>query len=203
MKRFILCLVAVFLAGNGYAVVVDDFEDGDYSNPEWWVFDKIEPRVVKNEAGDKRRGKYFLEITGDVQGWYSGGMGMYVADKVDCAAAGSMLLDVYGYGKDSGQIKIEIVDDDNFNWECEQDDNYKLVNDDQFVYQFPVNWEGWKTVEIPFSKFKDSNPGIGDDEFNPEKADGSSGGLLQFNIIFIGSKSSGNVRLKIDNIAFE
>ncbi|MBN2190603.1 MAG: hypothetical protein JW728_05250, partial [Candidatus Aureabacteria bacterium] len=167
MKKLVFCLVAVFLAGSAGAAVVDDFEDGDYSSPEWWTFDRINPRVVKNSDGDKGKGKYSLEIDGEVQGWYSGGMGIYVADKSDCEKSGSIVMDIYGYGKDSGQIKIEAADDDNMNWECEQDDNYKLIKDDQLVYQFPVNWEGWKTVRIPFSMFKDSNPGIGDDEFNP------------------------------------
>ncbi|MCK9555295.1 hypothetical protein M0R36_05725 [bacterium] len=203
MKKVVFCLVAVFLAGSACAVVVDDFEDGDYSSPEWWVFDKVNPQVVTNSDGEKSKGKYSLEITGEVREWYSGGIGIYVADKVDCEKTGSMILDVYGYGKDSGQIKIEITDDDNLNWDCEQDDDYKLIKDDQLVYQFPVNWEGWKTVKIPLSKFKDSNPGTGDDDFNPEKGDGSSGGLLQFNIIVIGTKSSGGAHMKIDNIAFE
>lgn len=206
MKKFYLLalIVATVLgfANHGFAKIIDDFDDGNYSNPEWWTFDQITLDFHENDTKDQAHGKYSLDIKGDVQGWYSGGIGIYIANIADSSNVSNMIIDVYGYGDDSGQIKIEIIDDDNSNWQCEQDTNFQPVYDDRLSHQFKVNWSGWKTIKIPFASFKDDNPEIGDNKFNSDRHSGS-GGLLQFNLILLGAQATGSAHIKIDNIKIE
>ncbi|GBR72431.1 hypothetical protein HP1_113 [Candidatus Termititenax spirochaetophilus] len=72
--------------------------------------------------------------------------------------------------------------------------------DDQLEYEIVVDWSGWKTVEIPFSKFVDVNPGIGDDRWNPRAAKGS-GGLLHIQIITLSDVPEGKLNIGIDNLS--
>jgi len=191
--------------------MIDDFEDGDYtSNPEWWRFDNVNLKVVDNsdyQTGDQTSlneiKKYSLNVAGTCTDWYCGGMGTYTARKgADFSKYNTFQMDVYGNGVGSGTIKIELYDDDNGNWVIEQDPkkNYAPIYDDLFAYNLIVDWRGWKRVSIPIADFMDENPGVGDDIWNPDQT-GGSGGLIQTQIIFVGSQKSGSARLNIDNVS--
>jgi hypothetical protein len=197
--------------GNANLYVFDDFESGNYnSNPEWWVFDNVKPKVVSNsdyQTGDSTSlsdiKKYSLNVTGTCTDWYCGGMGVYTARKnTDLSKYNTFQMDVYGNGPGSGTIKVELFDDDNGNWQIEQDPkkNYAPMYDDEFVYNITVDWKGWKRVSIPIADFSDDNPGVGDDIWNPNQ-EGGSGGLIQMQLIFIGPKQSGKVNMNIDNVS--
>lgn len=199
--------------GSGSNIyMIDDFEDSDYSsNPEWWKFDNVSPRVVSN--ADYQNGeqiclneikKYSLNISGSCTDWYCGGIGTYTARKgVDLSRYNTFQMDVYGYGPGSGTIKIELNDDDNGNWQVEQDPkkNFANIYDDKFVYNQTIDWRGWKRISIPMADFTDENPGIGDDIWNPNQ-EGGSGGLIQMQMVFIGPKRAGSLRCNLDNISF-
>ncbi len=196
---------------NSNLYMIDDFEDGDFaSNPEWWKFDNVNPRVVTNsdlQVGDPASLRdiknYSCNITGTCTDWYCGGMGTYMARKgVDLSRYNAFQMDVYGNGPGSGTIKIELNDDDNGNWQIEQDPKkaYANIYDDKFVYNITVDWRGWKRVAIPVADFADENPGVGDDIWNPNQ-EGGSGGLVQAQLIFIGPKRAGNVRYNIDDVS--
>lgn len=191
--------------------IIDDFEDGNYtSNPEWWKFDNVNPNVVDN--ADYQKGdpislaaikKYSLSIIGNASNWYAGGLGTYVARRgIDVSKYNAFQMDVYGNGAGSGTMKIEMNDDDNGNWQIEQDPNANFANlyDDKFSYTLIVDWSGWKRVVIPVADFVDENPGVGDDIWNPEQASGS-GGLIQMQLVCIGSKKIGVLKYNIDDIA--
>ena len=191
--------------------MIDDFEDGNYtSNPEWWKFDNVSPNIVGNEDyqnGDPvsidNIGRYSLSITGNASDWYAGGLGTYIARRgVDLSGYNTVQIDVYGRGAGSGTLKIEFNDDDNGNWQIEQDPNADFANiyDDKFSYNLIVDWSGWKRVQIPISDFVDENPGVGDDIWDPEQI-GGSGGLVQLQLICIGSKKVGILKYNIDNFA--
>ena len=198
--------------GGGNMYMIDDFEDGDYtSNPEWWKFDNVSPRVVSNS--DYQNGeqvclndikKYSMNISGSCSDWYCGGTGTYIARKgVDLSRYNVFQVDVYGNGPGSGTLKVELNDDDNGNWQIEQDPkkNFGNMYDDKFSYNIVIDWRGWKRVTIPVADFTDENPGIGDDIWNPNQ-EGGSGGLIQMQLISLGPKRAGNVRYNIDDIAF-
>lgn len=198
--------------GNSNLYMIDDFEDGDYtSNPEWWKFDNVSPKVVSNsdyQTGDPASlgeiKKYSLNMTGSCSDWYCGGIGTYTARKgVDLSRYNTFQMDVCGNGPGSGTIKIELNDDDNGNWQIEQDPKKSFANiyDDKFAYNLTVDWRGWKRVAVPIADFIDENPGVGDDIWNPNQ-EGGSGGLIQMQMIFIGPKRAGSVKYNIDNISF-
>ena len=186
--------------------LIDDFEDGDYTkSPEWWRFDSITASVEKNKPGRPgdiiadEAGAYSLHIVGTAKNWYAGGIGTYLG--IDGSKFTGIQLDVKGTGPKSGVAKLELVDDENGNWEVEQDvlKNYALIHDDKFVYELRVDWDGWKRVYIPFTDFTDENPGVGNDKWDPVQTDGS-GGLLTLQIICIGPKKTGSLDYTIDNI---
>jgi len=194
--------------GNGaalYPALVDNFEDGDITkDPTWWKFDNVVLRVekaAKLTGGDPvvedEAGEYCLKITGAAKNWYVGGFGAYVAK--DTTGYSAVTVDVWGSGKNSGKMKIELYDDDNGNMQIEQDKNFQPTNDDRFIYQFDVNWSGWKRIKIPLSNFKDDNPGVGNDKLDAEAANGS-GGLIQIQFIIIASSQTGSVNMALDNI---
>lgn len=181
---------------------LDDFEDADPNrNPEWWSFDRIELGVVKHPPGKSNLGRHSLSVLGQAKDWYVGGLGTYLAKKDQDLSIYSVLeLDIRGRGADSGRIKFELIDDDNGNWKVEQDKDWIPLSDDRFVFELSVDWKGWKHVRIPFTKFKVDNPGRGDGIWNPTQA-GGSGGLLQLQLIAIGSSSTGDFNVDIDNVA--
>ena len=190
--------------------LIDDFERGSLTNPDWWKFDSVVLTVVDNssyQTGEenvlKEIGRYSLNMKGKCTNWYVGGCGIYIAKpKTDYSRYGAFVIDVWGNGPGSGTIQIELYDDDNGNWQVEQDPKKGFANiyDDKFVYNQMVDWRGWKRVSIPISDFVDENPGVGDDIWNPDQ-NGGSGGLIQMQMIFIGPKKSGNVRVNIDNVS--
>ncbi len=183
-------------------VVVDDFEDGNITaSPEWWKFDRVLLNVVDNKKGEfKYLGGNSVSIEGSTVNWYIGGLGTYLG--LDAKNHDRVRVLVWGGGADSGTIKIELIDDDNRNWQCDinKAKGWEPIADDKFVYFLAVDWSGWKSIDIPFRDFEDENPQVGDNKWNPDQAD-SSGGLLQFQMIFLSSKKAvGKINAKIDSI---
>ncbi|MBI5399930.1 hypothetical protein HZB07_04915 [Candidatus Saganbacteria bacterium] len=192
-------------------LLIDDFEGGTFNvNPLWWVFDGVSPEVVS--TANFREGapevirdtsKYSLLIKGKARGnWYAGGMGVYIAKPgQDLSAYRNLQLDVYGFGPGFGRIKVELFDDDNGNWNMEQHtlEASAPLYDDRFVSDILVDWVGWKRVIIPFSDFKDDNPKVGDNIWNPEQTN-RSGGWLQMQFIGLASEASGALQYAVDNV---
>jgi hypothetical protein len=184
---------------------LDNFEDGNISEaPAWWTFGDSEQNVVESSlwAKDpliKYLGKYALQIKGTAQAWYVGGIGRYLA--VDATLFTHVKAYVYGEGPDSGKLTFQLYDDDNGNFTLEQDvnNNYEPIFDDKFEYTVNVKWKGWKVLLIPFTAFKDTNPKVGDNVWNPDHLKGS-GGLLHFQFIFVSNTKTGTVDMAIDNV---
>lgn len=195
-------------AGGGqalYPALIDNFEDGNITkDPSWWTFDGVVLKVdkaAKLTGGDpvveEETVEYALKIGGTAKSWYVGGFGAYIAK--DTAGYSAVTVDVWGNGKNSGKMKIELYDDDNGNMQIEQDKNNQPLNDDRFVYEFDVNWSGWKRIKVPFKNFKDDNPGVGNGKLDAEATNGS-GGLLHIQIIFVATTQTGSVNMAIDNL---
>lgn len=191
--------------------LIDDFESGNLKSPrEWWTFDIEKAEAVSNrdlQAGDEKVaagvGNFSLLLSGLAKNWYAGGCGTYLAkENQDLSKYNNFSMDVYGNGPGSGTLKVEIIDDDNRNWQVEQDPakNYAPVYDDKFVNEVRVDWNGWKKVVIPFADFMDDNPMVGDDIWNPLQVSGS-GGLLQVQFICIANSDKGKVDYNVDNIS--
>jgi len=182
-------------------VLVDNFEDGDFNkDPEWWVFDGAQLEAQRNMG----KGDFSLKVKGVAREWYVGGMGTFLAkEDQDLSRYTSIEMDIYGSGPDSGIVKIELYEDDNGNWQIEQDPSkaYAPIYDDRVMYEQKVDWDGWRHVSIAISDFKDTNPGVGDDVWNPEPLSGS-GGLAQMQFILIATSKNGEVDLYIDNVGF-
>jgi hypothetical protein len=218
MKKILILLAAVSFMICGFggpapdstgssapsgAFLIDDFENGNYSDPEWWKFDNIMLNAVDNSSyGGGDVGKYSLRMKGMASNWYVGGCGTYLAKpKTNYSAYNAFQMDVYGNGPGSGTLQIELYDDDNGNWQVEQDPKkaYMPIYDDKLQRQIVINWKGWKTLTLPFADFDDANPNVGDDIWNPNQ-NGGSGGFLQIQLIALGPKKSGNVNFNIDNV---
>ena len=172
--------------------IIDNFESGKFS--DWWTFGNISLQLVSG-----KNSRYALALTGSSRDWYIGGIGFYIGK--DASKYGSLDMDVYGAGKDSGTLKIELYDDDNGNWQIEQYPNkgYAPIKDDRFVHELKVDWNGFKHISIPFSEFVDNNPESGDNVWNPQQA-GGSGGLTQMQFIVSSTSKTGAVNLALDNI---
>ena len=191
--------------------MIDDFEDGDYtSNPEWWKFDNVNLKVVGNsdylngdQASLNEIKKYSLNVNGTCTDWYCGGMGTYAARKgVDFAKYNTFQVDVYGNGAGSGTLKIELNDDDNGNWQIEQDQKtFNPLYDDCFAFELKIDWKGWKHISIPLAEFVDTNPQAGDNIWNPQQT-GSSGGILQMQLISVAASKTGKISYVLDNVEF-
>jgi len=191
---------------EAYPSLIDNFEDGDITtDPAWWKFDNIELVVDKSfklKGGDSvvegETGEYAVSIGGSTTNWYVGGFGSYIAK--DASGYNAISMDVYGAGKGSGKIKIELYEDDNNNMQIEQDPKtFAPLKDDRFVYEVDVNWTGWKRIKIPLKSFVDDNRGVGDDTWNPDTLQGS-GGLLHIQFIIIAADETGSVNMAIDNV---
>ena len=191
-------------------LLIDDFESNSLSSPrQWWTFDLQTAAPVSNNgltAGDLsvlgEVGKYSLALSGQAKNWYAGGAGTYLAkENQDLSVFDSVQIDIYGYGPGSGTLKIELLDDDNKNWQAEQDPNksYVPVYDDKYVYDLNVDWVGWNRLTIPLADFVDENSGVGDNIWNINQAAGS-GGLLQLQFICLGAKGDANIKYNIDNV---
>ena len=184
---------------------VDNFEDGNIAEaPAWWTFGNSEQKPVATTEWDKDPlskylGKFALKITGEAKDWYVGGMGTYLG--VDASAFNYVKIYVCGTGPDSGKLTVQLYDDDNGNYVLEQDvdKNYEPLNDDRFEYSINVNWKGWKPFLIPISSFKDTNPKVGDNIWNPDHKNGS-GGLLHMQFIFLANTKTGSIDMAVDNI---
>jgi hypothetical protein len=210
---------------NDIEFLIDNFEDGNINfNPEWFQFGDANFSVInakkyfnnssffnkvinlfipntKDAKFPKNIGQYILLCEGKTQNWYVGGMGTYLG--IDARRYNAMSLYVYGFGKHSGRLKIELFDDDNNNWKIELDNNFQPLYDDLFIYELDVNWKGWRYIEIPFTKFKLENLGIGDSIWNPYQTD-NSGGLIQLQLVSLSDKNkkSGSVKFVLDNLKF-
>lgn len=174
-------------------LMIENFEDGDYiKNPEWWTFGSAQFSITRKA----------LSIKGTARDWYVGGLGAYIGDPGrDYSNYQNIAMDVFGHGPKSGILKIELYDDDNRNKHIEQDQNAKPLFDDCYVYELKVDWQGFKHISIPFSDFKDVNPGVGDNIWNPNVSGGSYG-LIQMQFIAVAGSKTGTVDLAIDNIEF-
>jgi len=189
------------------SLVLDDFEDGNYTqNPEWWKFDRLFLSVVQNTSEEKSASaflaNYSLLIEGSSSNWYVGGFGTYIGK--DFSPYDAIQLVVWGSGPGSGMLKMELYDDDNANWEVDVDKakGFDATSDDKFSNTMEVNWTGWKVVTIPLYDFEDENLNVGDDKWNPDQQNGS-GGLLQMQVIVLTSgKAVGKVNVKVDSIKF-
>jgi hypothetical protein len=182
------------LAGAQDDLVVDDMQRKD-GCPAWWYFGDLEIDHVNVDPSGKR----VMRVRGRAPGMFAHGMGLFM--ERDIGTRRTLHLDVRGHGPDSGRIKIELLEDDNGNWEIEKDPRlFMPLHDDRFVYEFRVDWDGWRHIVISTDEFIDDNPGKGNDEFDPYR-DMTSGGLLEIQILFAPTKrSSDDITIDIGEI---
>jgi hypothetical protein len=174
-------------------LMLDNFDDQNLElDPAWWHFDKVEFNFVPNEkANIAKLGAHYLKISGSTNDWYVGGMGTYLA--IDVNEFSGLTVAINGFGPTSGRVKIELYDDDNASGQLEQDSSFQPLFDDKFQYELTVNWTGWQQITIPFSKFQDMNPAVGNNKWD--------GKLVHLQLVFITSKQQGAVNLGIDNLS--
>lgn len=211
MRRVLVGLaLAVLFSGAALSqfsfYLIDNFEDGDHTeSPKWWSFGDLKAEVTRNPSLEVRDliaescGDHALRLSGRTDQWYVGGIGSDLS--VDASAFSRFQIDVYGEGDNLGKLKIELFDDDNMNYSLEQDPNknYEPVYDDKWVAEVSIQGKGFTRTSIPFSAFKDANPGVGDDIWNPGQEDGS-GGLLKMQLVVITDKEEGKLGFNIDNL---
>jgi hypothetical protein len=186
--------------------LIDNFEDGNtWLNPEWWEFDRL--NLVCSTNGKDFNGdligksveKYSLNMSGKADNWYVGGLGASL--KIDAADYSRFQIDLFGNMPTGGRIKIELFDDDNGNGKLEQDEknHWSALYDDKWIAEAIVGNKGWTRVSIPFTAFVDDNPAVGDNIWNPFQKDGSAG-LLQIQVIVLGSSANANIDFNVDNL---
>jgi len=193
MKKFFASLLLfLFLSTLSFSAykerIIIQFDRMKKLPSHWWVFDNIKCHF--EESTNPIAGKKFLRISGQAEDWYVGGCGAYIVE--DCTGFNSIEFMIRGYGDDCGRIKIQLFDDDNNNAQIEQDKNFNPINDDRWEYELRVEWNGWEKYTINFDEFTDTNPGIGNDKFDPYKT-WNSGGLVQMQLIFIAPTEKGKI----------
>ena len=189
------------VAKNVPPFLIDDFEDGNISEtPKWWGFGEL---LIMFEDNDPKTfdglGKKSLSFLGKTDHWLVGGIGTYLG--LDGTQYNALKLIIKGSGEKSGNLTIELYDDDNGNWKVDVDpSNPGFPNyDDKFVYNLPITWKGWRTLIIPIARFRDDNPTAGDNIWNPDQKNGS-GGLLQIQLLAFSSTQKGSIDFQIDSI---
>ncbi|MBN2057615.1 MAG: hypothetical protein JW782_02335 [Candidatus Saganbacteria bacterium] len=211
MKRIFLTLTLITLYASVAMAqfsfyLIDNFESGEFKEgPKWWRFGDLKVELISNPTLEGRDliaescGQYALRFSGGTDDWYIGGIGTELA--IDASDYSRFQIDMTGDQKLSGKLIIEFFDDDNQNYMIEQDanNNYLPVNDDKWVAEVYVQGEGFTRTSIPFTAFKDVNPGVGDDIWNPDQKDGS-GGLLKMQLVAISKEQKGAVDFAIDNL---
>ena len=178
----------------GNVLVVETFDSAAQATSKWWVFDNLKRDFVS--AKDKNSRSY-LKLSGTAADYYVGGMGTYLGK--DATPYNALVIDVLGSGEDSGRLRIQLYDDDNNTYQMEMDGNNNPLYDDLFEYDLLVDWEGWRTVEIPFNDFVLVNPGVGDGRWNPGTLNGS-GGLLQIQFLAIANSQYGSLNIGVRNL---
>jgi hypothetical protein len=197
-------LASVALAQFSFHLI-DNFEMGRFDRSRWWRFGALEVKVTENPSREGRDliaescGEYALNLSGVSKEWYIGGIGTDL--DVDASQFSRFQMDIYGSWEDRGKVIIELFDDDNQNFTIEQDakKNYETVHDDKWVTEVNILGEGFTRVSIPFSAFRDVNPEVGDNIWNPDRKNGS-GGLLKMQVVAISEKKNGKASFKIDNL---
>lgn len=184
--------------------IVDNFEDKNVSKqPKWWAFGDIDVFIEENKTVDVVGIEQFsMAIKGKRRTpKMVGGVGTFLG--VDLAPYNALKLMIYGRGRHSGILMIELFDDDSNDFEVTSHpfDPSQIIHDDKFTYHFPITWEGWKVVIIQLDSFKDANPLFGDNVFNPFQTD-TSGGLLQLQLLLFATDQKKNPRISIDTIKF-
>ncbi len=184
--------------------VIDDFEDQNYQfQPTWWFFEDLNLEILENDKEYVRvhqLGDYSLNIKGKTKKWLAGGMGTYLA--LNGSRFDRFEMTVKGNPEAPVRIEIELYDDDNMNWHIENTRYITMPDeDDKFTYVVDINDSTWQRIQIPLNEFKDDNPKIGDDKWNPNHLEGS-GGLIQMQLLIFGEKKNSKVDLRIDSMAF-
>jgi len=182
MKKVVLSLGIVFMLGT-LAVSqfsfypIDNFENGKFAEgAKWWRFGDLKVEAVKNVYAEQPPdliaescGEYALQLKGQTNDWYVGGIGTELG--LDASSYSRFQIDVYGDNIWQGKLKVEFFEDDNGNYNIEQDpqNQYEPVFDDKWVVEIQIQGEGYTRVSIPFSAFRDVNPKVGDDIWNPDQ----------------------------------
>ncbi|MFH1361316.1 MAG: hypothetical protein ABIH69_01515, partial [bacterium] len=126
LKKFLLLLLMigmmspVTLASFSFCLI-DNFEGGVFEEGgKWWRFGDLKVEAVENQAGTNKDviaescGEYSLNISGQAQNWYVGGIGTYLG--LDATLYSRFQIDVYGNDKLRGKLLIHLFDDDNNNY---------------------------------------------------------------------------------------
>ena len=190
--------------------VLDTFDDEEIDkNPSWWTFGQLNIGFEKNKKETNQEKKILtksaIQLISKTSNWFFGGFGRYLG--VDMSPYKTLKLVIFSPKENSAMIRVQLFDDDNGNWFVDQEisdqnPNKIVSRDDIFTASIFCNWKGWKVVSIPLTDFKDSNPGIGDDVWNPHYSAGS-GGLLQVQLLFFSSKDkNSDLDIKIDSMKF-
>lgn len=196
----LILLLSFQTQAKSRSMLIDNFEDGDLiEKPEWWTFGRVDlsvARVVPSE-NPKYVGNRVLQLRGKSSDWFVGGLGTYLG--VNGFNYNAFKIYVKGYGEKSGSLRFELYDDDNGNWQIETDQFMKNpIFDDKYIYTLVVDWKGWRTIIIPLSHFRDENPNIGDNIWNPFQRQ-NSGGLIQLQILAMTATDKGAVMIDIDS----
>lgn len=184
--------------GPRVELIIDEFQSGN-DCPAWWSFGTLTFDRSTDDAGDGSTQNYYLTVRGSAEGLFANGCGVTLTR--DIGERRTLALDVRGYGPDSGRIKVELCEDDNGNWVVEKDPYlYTPLYDDRWVYEFTVDWSGWRQLSIPLALFNDDNPQGGNNIFDPTR-DLTSGGLIELQMLFSPTPGARNqVQIDIDNL---
>ncbi|PIS28838.1 hypothetical protein COT42_06890 [Candidatus Saganbacteria bacterium CG08_land_8_20_14_0_20_45_16] len=206
-----LAIISVFcLASMTFAqftfYLIDNFEGGNFlEGSKWWRFGDLTVKTLENQPVVGRDliaescGTYSLSLSGETNDWYVGGIGTDIG--VDASEFSRFQIDISGNEEYHGKLIVEFFDDDNNNYTIEQDPqkNYMPIFDDKWVAEINIQGKGFTRTSIPFSAFKDVNPGVGDDIWNPDQKNGS-GGLMKLQFVAISENQKGKVDFTIDNL---
>ncbi len=184
--------------------IVDNFEDKNLTKqPKWWAFGDLDVYIKENDRTQLVGLEQFsMVLKGRRRSpKIVGGVGTFFG--VDMRPYDAIKLPIKGYGKHSGIIMLELYDDDSNDWEItpHPEDPSRVVYDDKFVYNIVVDWEGWRVVIVSLDSFKDANPLFGDNIWNPYHT-GTSGGLLQLQLLLFATDDKKNPMIMIDTIKF-
>lgn len=209
-KAFFVLVIFSFVAAISWAnfsfYLIDNFEAGaGGGGAKWWGFDNLKTEIVENgpviqnDLVAESCGKYSLYLSGNGDDWYVGGLGTDL--DLDASSYTRFQIDVYGHDQFKGKLLVQFFEDDNGNRYIEQDaeKKYEPTKDDKWEAEVNILGQGFTRVSIPLSAFRDVNPGVGNDKWDPDQKD-ESGGLLKLQLVAILGEQKGKIDFRIDNL---
>lgn len=177
-------------------VLVTDFESG--WNSGWSTFIQSGANMdfnIKND-GSSPQGASYYNMQGKVNWDWLIGLIDFNASSLGSVTfplndnAENLYFNILVYGEQGLPNTLMLL---RFDEDENLDGTFDEQSEDQYTYEFPVDWEGWRLISVKYAEL--DGGGNGDGKYNPEK-------LNKVSVLHLANPSSGFAKSAIDYLIF-